>query len=263
MPRPFPDDIAPQLAQACAVIRRHLSTSILAIHLYGSALGGGLRPLSDIDLLVTLDAPPDEPMRWALLLDLLPVSAPPGTHPSLRALEVTVVTRDDVAPWRQPARRVLQFGEWLREDLQADVFESPVFDPDLAILLTQARQRSIALVGAEADAVFDPVPAQDFRRALAETVGQWRQPADWAGDERNIVLALARVWYSAATGGIAAKDEAARWAEARVADEHRPVLRAARLAYLGRAADNLADRPQAVAAFIAYAQEQVMTALEA
>lgn len=35
---------------------------------------------------------------------------------------------------------MLQFGEWLRDDLRRGVFEPPVFDPDLAILLTQARQ---------------------------------------------------------------------------------------------------------------------------
>lgn len=88
-----------------------------------------------------------------------------------RPLEVTIVVRDEVVPWRYPPRRELQFGEWLRQDLQAD-----------------------------------------FAQALLDTLGLWNQPADWQGDERNGVLALARIWFSASTGEIAPKDAAAAWA---------------------------------------------------
>ncbi len=34
--------------------RRHLEPTLLAVHLYGSAVDGGLKPYSDIDLLVTV-----------------------------------------------------------------------------------------------------------------------------------------------------------------------------------------------------------------
>ena len=34
----------------------------------------------------------------------------------------------------------------------------------------------------------------------------WNSQPDWAGDERNVVLTLSRIWYSAATGKIAPKD---------------------------------------------------------
>ena len=36
------------------VIERHLEPTLLAVHLYGSAVDGGLKPHSDIDLLVTV-----------------------------------------------------------------------------------------------------------------------------------------------------------------------------------------------------------------
>lgn len=256
-----PAAIAAQVSQACALIEQHPScASLLAIHLYGSALDGGLRPLSDIDLLVTLDAAPTPAQRDALALALLSLSAAPGTHADYRALEVTVIVHADVMPWRHPARRVLQFGEWLRDDLRRGVFEPPVFDPDLAILLTQARQHSLALKGIDAGDLLAPVPASDFRQALAETVRQWREPADWAGDERNIVLALARAWYSAATGRIAPKDVAALWAAQRADPFHQPILQSARLSYLGLAADDWTA--QALAAFIAYAKAQVLRILE-
>ncbi len=112
-----PAEISAQLSQTLDVIERHLASTLLAVHLYGSALDGGLKPYSDIDLLVTVATNIDEASRQALMLDLLKISASPGKNKNLRALEVTVVVRDDIVPWRYPARRELQFGEWLRKDI--------------------------------------------------------------------------------------------------------------------------------------------------
>ncbi len=73
-----PTEIKEQVSQACAVIERHLAPTLQAIHLFGSAIDGGLKPYSDIDLLVTVSERPDEAIRQALLLDLLAVSGLPG-----------------------------------------------------------------------------------------------------------------------------------------------------------------------------------------
>ncbi|KAB8141192.1 AadA family aminoglycoside 3''-O-nucleotidyltransferase [Chloroflexia bacterium SDU3-3] len=261
MTNTVPAEIAAQIAQTLGVIERHLAPSLLAVHLYGSALDGGLRPQSDIDLLVTLGAQPDDRLRRAVMRDLLGVSAPPGQSAEYRALEVTVVLRDELVPWRYPPRRELQFGEWLRGDIQAGNITPAVVDIDLAILLTKARHSSIALVGPAAASLFEPVPEADFRRVLADTLGTWSAPPDWAGDERNIVLTLARMWYSAATGKIAPKDAAADWALARLPAEHRPVLAEARLAYLGLGEDRLASRGDLVAAFILFAKREIAEVL--
>ena len=61
---------------ACDTIERHLGATLTAIHLFGSALDGGLKPRSDVDLLVTVSTRPDESTRHALMLDLLAVSVP-------------------------------------------------------------------------------------------------------------------------------------------------------------------------------------------
>lgn len=257
----LPDSIAPQLALARAVIERHLGPRLLAIHLYGSALQGGLRPHSDIDLLVTVDARLDDSTRRALVLDLLDISAPPGGEGAYRALETTVLVRDDVQPWRHPARRELQFGEWQRQDILADRIEPATSDIDLAILLTQARQHGIALHGPPAREFFAPIPAADLLAALAGTLDLWHVPRDWAGDERNVVLTLARIWYTAATGSIVPKDVAADWAASRLPEPHRAVAVAARLAYLGLAPDALASRGDDVAAFVAAVRERVRACL--
>jgi streptomycin 3"-adenylyltransferase len=162
------------------------------------------------------------------------------------------VVRDEVVPWRYPPLRELQFGEWLREALQAGIVEPAMPDHDLAILLTKLRQHSVCLLGPLAAELFDPVPHADFTQSLLDTVAQWNDAPDWQGDERNVVLALARIWFSACTGQIAPKDAAAAWALERLPGEHRPVLASAHAAYLGHAPDNLADRPTQVAAFVRY-----------
>ena len=247
-----PSEISAQLSQTLDVIRSHLASTILAVHLYGSASSGGLKPYSDMDLLVTVNARPDEAVRQALMLNLLEVSAPPGQSKAIRALEVTVVVRNDIVPWSYPGRRELQFGEWLRKDLLAGIFEPAGIDPDLAILLTKARQHSIALVGPSAEQFFDPVPEGDLLKVLADTLKLWNSPSDWAEDERNVVLTLARIWYSAATGKIVPKHVAADWAMARLPATLQSVMLEARQAYLGYSEDRLASRGDQLTAFVQY-----------
>jgi hypothetical protein len=55
---------------------------------------------------------------------------------------------------------------------------------------------------------------------------------DLDGDTRNVVLTLARVWTTLATGGIRPKDAAADWALPRLPPHRRPVLEHAKQLYL-------------------------------
>ncbi|TWI06266.1 streptomycin 3'-adenylyltransferase/aminoglycoside 6'-N-acetyltransferase-1b [Luteimonas cucumeris] len=258
-----PAEISVQLSQALDVIERHLESTLLAVHLYGSALDGGLKPHSDIDLLVTVAARLDEAVRRALLVDLLEVSAPHGESRVLRALEVTVVVRSDVVPWRYPARRELQFGEWQRKDILAGIFEPATADMDLAILLTKARRHSIALAGSAAEDCFDPVPESDLLKALTDTLDLWNSPPDWAGDERNVVLTLSRIWYSTETCKVASKDAAACWALERLPAQHQSVLLEARQAYLGQGKDCLASRTDQLEAFVHFVKDEATKLLDA
>jgi len=257
MAHPIPPPIAPQVAAASSLIQRHLGAGLATIHLFGSAVDGGLQPHSDIDLLVTVTQPPDEAVLRTLATELLAISAPPGASPRLRALEVTVLALAHIVPWRHPARRELQFGEWLRADLTAGVVEPPMMDHDLAILLTKVREHSIPIVGPQADQVLEPVPHEDLRRALLDTVAQWNTPADWAGDEKHIILALARIWYTAVTGGIASKAAAAAWLLERLDPPYREVLNKARRIYLGQEDDDLAQHPAETEAYITHTRRAI------
>lgn len=255
-----PVEIAQQLSNTRTVLECNLSGTLQAIHLFGSAVDGGLKPYSDIDLLVTVSDRLAGSVRHSLMTDLLSVSAWPGTHASYRPLEVTIVVWKEVVPWRYPPRRELQFGEWLRGELQAGSIQPATLDHDLAILLTKARQHSVCLAGAPAVELFDPVPQDDFLKALSDTTAQWNKESDWQGDERNVVLALARIWFSVSTGGIVSKDIAAAWTLERLPDEYRPVLARAQSAYLGNAVDDLADRTEQVAAFVRHIKAVIESA---
>jgi streptomycin 3"-adenylyltransferase len=52
------------------------------------------------------------------------------------------------------------------------------------------------------------------------------------GDTRNVLLTLARIWTTLATGTIVSKDDAASWVLGRLAPERRPALEYARRLYL-------------------------------
>lgn len=258
----LPESIADQVSATLSILEKHLGGKLLAIHLFGSAVDGGLKPSSDIDLLITVSAALDDSTRATLMSDLLSVSAFPCTDAALRALEVTILAQADVKPWRYPAQRQMQFGEWLREDIKAGVTEPAMMDHDLAILLTKVRRHSVPLYGPAAQEFFDEIPLRDVQRSLSDTLALWNTEADWEGDERNIVLALVRIWYTAMTGDIASKDAAADWALQRLPIEHQQIVMAARDAYLGSGTDNLAAYPRERAELLNHIRSSVRAKLQ-
>jgi len=74
--------------------------------------------------------------------------------------------------------------------------------------------------------------------------------ADLDSDTRNVILTLARVWATLATGEILPKDAAAEWVMARLPAGHEPVLARARAIYLGDAPEQWDDLQPLVALFV-------------
>ncbi len=79
------------------------------MHLYNLQWDGGLKPYSDIDLLVTVAVKLMKRRGEHCSRSWRIVSAFPGESETLRAIEVTLVVHDDIIPWRYPAKRELQF----------------------------------------------------------------------------------------------------------------------------------------------------------
>jgi Aminoglycoside adenylyltransferase, C-terminal domain len=78
--------------------------------------------------------------------------------------------------------------------------------------------------------LFDPVPAADLREAVLAGIPGLM--ADLEPDTRNVLLTLARIWHTTATGAITSKDAAASWAAERLDEPERNVILTAREQYL-------------------------------
>ena len=238
--------ITPEVDNAVRAIRHRLTDSLLAVYLHGSAVSGGLRPHSDIDLLAVISRAMDAGARKELATDLLKVS---GRYPSdphgRRPLELIVFTQNDLCPFPYPARCDFMYGEWLRSAYEAGDIPGPVSDSELTLVLAQAREVAKPLTGPDANELLPVVPHPDIRRAIADAARAFLEAE--SGDERNVLLTLARMWWTLDKGGFVAKDLAAEWAAERLPEEYASVLLEARGAYLGLIPDDLRRRPQQVA----------------
>nr|WP_235787147.1 aminoglycoside adenylyltransferase family protein [Streptomyces mutabilis] len=204
---------------------------MLGVYAHGSATLGGLRPHSDLDLLVVVRNPTTHARRAALTEELLTVSQGAGRRP----VELLVVVHGDIRPWRYPPRRDYLYGEWLRAAHERGHVPGPEDDPDLAPLLTMVLRADTPLHGPPPAALLDPVPHTDLRRAIV--AGLPELTAELEPDTRNVLLTLARIWSTLVTGGIRSKDAAADWALARLPAGYREPLAHARAVYLGHEHD--------------------------
>jgi Domain of unknown function (DUF4111) len=150
------------------------------------------------------------------------------------------VVQSDVRPWRHPPLVEFLYGEWRRDDYEAGFVPAPEamadFGPEIALTLAG----NVALAGPAPADVLDPIPDADLRRAI--TAGVPSLMADLDSDTRNVLLTLARIWATLATGEISSKDQAAAWALERVPDALAGRLNLAREMYLeGRDRDHWGD----------------------
>ena len=230
-----------QIQAATTALRNVLGDGLLAFSLHGSAVSGGLQPHSDIDLLAIVDRALDEDQRQALLKHLLRLSA---RHPAApggpRCLDVMVCVLSDLSDNGFPARADFTYGEWLRDAFEAGEIPAPTRDPEHTLVLAQARRASIAVIGQAAADLLPELPPADLRRAMAEALPALLQAP--CGDERNVLLTLARMWRTADTGDFVSKDAAAAWAIPRLPDRDAVLLDDARRAYLGEIRDDWSDR---------------------
>lgn len=205
--------------------------AVVGVYGYGSAVAGGLRPDSDLDLALVTSRRLTVPERDGLIAAVRPLSRRSLRPPGWRPLELTVLALPDVRPWRYPPHFDLQYGEWLSDaELAEQVRHSPIANPDIAVAITMLRQASHAYLGPPAMDILDSVPHDDLVRATLDAVPDLL--ADLEHDTRNVLLTLARMWTTTATGSIRSKDDAAAWAAERLPAGDRQLLDQARTLYL-------------------------------
>lgn len=222
-------DVPRQAVDALALAERIFGGKLAAVYLYGSAVLGGLRPDSDIDILLVIKSEMTEAERAVLTRSLLSLSRRPGAADG-RPLEVSAVLLADLSPLKIPPRCEYMYGEWIRDEIEAGNLPQPRLDPDMVLLLRQAREYGKTLAGPEPCHVVPLVSDLEVRKAM--TLCLTELLSGFAGDERNVLLTLARMWLTAETGEIVSKDEAASRIMSRLPQTMAPVLAAARSSYI-------------------------------
>jgi predicted nucleotidyltransferase len=203
---------------------------VLGAYLHGSAVLGGLRPTSDLDILVVLRRRTTATERRALVEGLLEVSGARARRGPARPVELTGVAQSDVRPWRYPPSQEFLYGEWLRDTYELGRAPQPEPAPDLSILITMVLQGNAALVGPPPAQLLDPVPHNDLIRGAVAGIPHLL--SDLESDTRNVLLTLARIWTTLETGQIQSKDATAAWLLKQLPPEQQSVLARARAMYL-------------------------------
>ncbi|MFD4861712.1 aminoglycoside adenylyltransferase family protein [Streptomyces atratus] len=222
----YDTDVMDQLERTVELVRDAVGPELVGMYLHGSAVLGGLAPASDLDVLTVTRRSLGNRQRRSLLEGLLEIS---GLTSTVRPVELTVVVQSEVRPWRFPPAGDFLYGEWLREEYEAGGIPQPGPMPDLALVLTMALSGDRPLTGPRPAEVLAPVPHADLVRASVAGIPELLTELD--EDTRNVLLTLARIWATLATGEIKPKDAAADWALARLSPEHRTVLEHARNLY--------------------------------
>jgi predicted nucleotidyltransferase len=214
-----------QTQQVVDLLREVFDDELLGVYLYGSSVVGGLQPRSDVDLFAVLGRPTTNLERRRLCDALLEISGryPPG---EARPLELTAVVQTAVRPWRYPPQMEFQYGEWLRAEIESGK------------VLTDVQAMARPLFGPPPEVLIDPVPDDDLSRAMVDCVPGLLAELDT--DTTNVLLTLARIWFTLTTGSISPKNLAAEWAAKRLPADSRSGLAKGRAIYLGDVADEWA-----------------------
>ena len=218
------------------LITREAPGSPVALYLTGSYCDGGLRPESDVDILLITRVPLEVGERRILMEHLLGYSGRRATRRPGRPIELISLVLDDIKPWRYPAMRDFLYGEWLRTDYEAGRLPHRETDPNLPVMLTSARQHSSVLLGPPLAELTDPVPREHLIRSMFDALPSLLD--DLVGDERNVLLTLARILFTLRTGLIAPKDVAAADVCSTLVPAHAHTLDRAARAYRGELRDD-------------------------
>lgn len=241
-----------QLDHVLVLVGEVLDSDVVGVYLFGSAVLGGLRSDSDLDLLVVSRRTTTLVEKQRLVHELMSISGRVNPLGILRRIELTIVVEEDVRPWHYPPNIDFQYGDWLRDEFKRGNLEhlSPALNPDLAVLISMVLMADTPVIGPPPAEVFDPIPYQDLLKAMLSDLDRLRSDISW--DTRNVILTLARIWSTITTGLIQSKDDAAEWALARLPRPHQAVVNRARAIYLGESAERWDDMQGDIALCVDY-----------
>lgn len=210
-----------------------LGDELLGVYLHGSLAMGCFNPQrGDIDLLAVTRGRLDRTARPRLARLLLQQSGVPS------GMELSVLSRDDLQPWRHPAPYEFHYSEDWRERTQARLDagmwpegEDPSTDPDLAAHITVTLARGVRLWGQPPADTLPEVPAADYAAAIVEDF-QWGRGL-LGVNPVYFVLNACRVRAFVQEGRVLSKDEGGVWGLSHLPAEMTPVVGQALQIYRG------------------------------
>jgi aminoglycoside adenylyltransferase-like protein/nucleotidyltransferase-like protein len=213
-PTPYAD-VNDALRDLLARVRATLGTQFVGMYLTGSLALGDFDPAgSDIDLVVVTEG----------TLSASRIEALRGMHERFAA---------GASPWAGKVEAVYIPCETLRRAAPDDA-GYPQVEKGHGLFVDQLesgwivqcyilREHGVALAGPDPRTLLDPLDPDAMRRAVLPIPVIWlglayHDPAwlDWLrerGNQAFVVLTLCRLLYTLATGGVASKPGAARWAQ--------------------------------------------------
>lgn len=154
-----------------AALRGILGDAFLVVYLHGSAVSGKLRPQSDIDLLAVIDRGITNDQRNDLLTALMRIS---GRHPAApggpRCIEVIIFCLSDLSENRFPTRAEFTYDDWLRDAFEAGELPMPTRGPEYTLVLAQASQHAILLLGQCASDLLPEISLGRVRQAMYDAL---------------------------------------------------------------------------------------------
>lgn len=225
------ESLPKQVDETILLLKNLFSDEILGIYLYGSATLGILQPNSDLDILVIMKREVSMVERRILTDSLSIISGKVGCIEK-RPLEITIINYRDISPLKFPPKCEYMYGEWLREDIDAGKIIQASYEPDIILLLWQVYNSSITLNGKEPSRLIPVISITEVKKAMKYSLSSLIK--NFENDERNVLLTLARMWYTLETEKLTTKDIAAEWVLKKIPLKFRKIIENLKNEYLGK-----------------------------
>lgn len=249
-----------EATHALEALQRTLHHNLHSVYLHGSAVTQGLRPRSDVDILACINRPLSVENRAQLARALLAISGHYPTDPQgRRPLEVMVFVLNNTTTVHYPACCEFMYGEWLRAEVEKGILAGPESNPEFTLILAQAARAVTPLYSTANATPLPAMAASDIQRAMHDLLPSL--VASVEGDERNVLLTLARMWYTTCTGEFTSKDQAALWAAERLPSKHAELLLYAREGYLHTMSEDWQSKQTALLQTVSLLEKHILQAL--
>ena len=227
-PTPY-GDVNRVLLELTSRIRIILGGQFVGLYLYGSLALGDFDPrTSDIDFICVTQSE-----LSAELIDALQAmhgEFDRSDSPWARKVEAAYIPLDAL---EFPASTSTPYPQVEKD---REIFLAPL-EAGWAFQRYTLRERGVVVYGPRPDSFTDPVDLVEMQQAAVAILGRWqeqaRQDADWIDWVRRrsaqgfVVLTICRLLYSLATGSVASKPAAARWAQKTLALRWRALIQGA------------------------------------